>query len=109
MMPRAAANWCHRRFIVTLSLVLAALAALSACSGSSGPSVPEFPRVIPLGGGDISPVIVNHTLAVGENRFSLGLLGKEEEPILGAQVHLRFFDLNGDRAAFRSGAAARFL
>ena len=71
--------------------------------------MPEFPRVIPLGSGDVSPEIVNHTLAVGDNRFGLGLLDKNSEPILGAQVHLRFFDLTGDKPALKSEADPRFI
>jgi len=90
-------------------LALAALAALAACGGSSSPSVPDFPRVIPLGSGEVSPQIVNSALAVGGNRFSLGLLDKTSEPILGAQVHLRFFDLNGDQPVLKSEADPRFV
>ncbi|MBI2912638.1 MAG: hypothetical protein HYY03_01815 [Chloroflexi bacterium] len=89
--------------------MLFVLAVLAACGGSSGPSVPEFPRVIPLGSGDVSPQIVNHTLAVGDNRFSLGLLDKNSDPILGAPVHLRFFDLHDDQPVLKSEVDPRFV
>jgi hypothetical protein len=90
--------------------VLAALAtAAAACGGSSAPSAPEFPDVITLGEGEVFPVITNSTLAVGENRFSLGLLDEEDIPVLDAEVHLRFFDLTGDEPVLSSEADARFV
>ena len=89
-------------------LALALLAAAAACGGSSGRDE-LFPDVITLGEGDISPQITNHTLAVGENRFSLGLLDKDNSPILGARVRLRFFDLNGEEPVMKSEADARFI
>ena len=87
-------------------LALALLTAAAACGGSSGEDA-LFPDVITLGEGDISPQITNRTLAVGENRFSLGLLDNDYSPVLGAQVHLRFFDLNGEEPVLKSEAAAR--
>ncbi len=89
--------------------LMATVAAASACGGSSEPSGGQFPRVITLGNGEVFPQIVNHTLAVGENRFSLGLLDQEDSAVLDANVRLRFFDLNGDEPAFKSGADARFI
>ncbi len=93
--------------------VLAALAVLAtaaaACGGSSAPSAPGFPDVITLGEGEVFPVITNSTLAVGENRFSLGLLDEENSPVLDADIHLRFFDLTGDEPVLTSEADARFV
>jgi len=89
-------------------LALVVLAATAACGGSSGRQE-LFPDVITLGEGDFSPQITNSALAAGENRFSLGLLDKDNSPVLGAQVRLRFFDLNGDEPVIRSEADARFI
>lgn len=89
-------------------LALAVLTGAAACGGSSGQDA-LFPDVITLGEGDISPQITNSTLAVGENRFSLGLLDNDYSPVLGAQVHLRFFDLNGEEPVMKSEADARFI
>lgn len=89
-------------------LALVLLTAAAACGGSSGRDE-LFPDVITLGEGDISPQITNHTLAVGENRFSLGLLDKDNSPILGARVRLRFFDLNGEEPVMKSETDARFI
>ncbi|MFQ6019217.1 MAG: TlpA family protein disulfide reductase [Dehalococcoidia bacterium] len=85
------------RWLAALLLGLSAMVAVaSACGGSSESSGGQFSRVIPLGEGDTFPEIANRTLAVGENRFVLLLLDQENSPVLGAQVHLAFFDLNGD-------------
>ena len=89
-------------------LALLALTAAAACEGSSGEKE-MFPDVISLGEGDFSPQITNSALGVGANRFSLGLLDKDGSPILDAQVHLRFFDLNGTEPALVSEADPRFV
>ena len=86
----------------------ASAAAGAACGGSSQPSE-LFPTVVTLGVGEVFPIVANSTLAVGENRFSLGLIDKEDNPVLGAQVHLRFFDLNGEEPVLKSEAEARFV
>ena len=96
-----------------LAAALAALTLLAtataACGGSSEPSDAEFPDVITLGEGEVFPVITNSTLAVGENRLSLGLLDQEYVPVLNAEVHLRFFDLTGDEPVLSSEADARYV
>ena len=89
-------------------LALVVLAAAAACGGSSRQQE-LFPDVITLGEGDFSPQVTNSALAVGENRLSLGLLDKDNSPVLGAQVRLRFFDLNGDEPVMISEAEARFV
>ncbi|MFB3093537.1 MAG: hypothetical protein ACE1ZN_03935, partial [Dehalococcoidia bacterium] len=97
------------RFAVVLAALAVLATAAAACGGSSAPSAPEFPDVITLGEGEVFPVITNSTLAVGENRFSLGLLDEENSPVLDADIHLRFFDLTGDEPALSSEADARFV
>jgi hypothetical protein len=88
-------------------LALAAAITSAACGGSGKEEL--FPDVIALGEGDFSPQITNSALAVGENRLSLGLLDNDNSPVLGAQVHLRFFDLNGEEPLLKSEADARFI
>ena len=94
-------------------LLLLALAALSiaaiACGGSPDPSGGQSPDAIAQGEGEVSPILTNHTLAVGENRFSLMLVDQEDSPLLGADVHLRFFDLTGGEPLFKSEADTRFI
>lgn len=44
------------------------------------------------------PVIISSDLAVGTNRFVLGLLTADNEEVIGAQVNLGFFTLEGEEA-----------
>jgi len=97
------------RFAAVLAALAVLATAAAACGGSSAPSAPDFPDVITLGEGDIFPQIVNSALVVGENRFSLVLLDEENSLILGADVHLRFFDLTREEQVLKSEADARFI
>ena len=97
------------RFAAALAALAVLATAAAACGGSSAPSAPEFPNVVTLGEGEVFPVITNSTLALGENRFSLGLLDEENSPILDADIHLRFFDLTDDEPVLSSEADARFV
>ena len=97
------------RLAATLAALALLATAAAACGGSSEPSDAEFPDVITLGEGEVFPVITNSTLAVGENRLSLGLLDQEYVPVLNAEVHLRFFDLTADEPVLSSEADARYV
>ena len=92
-----------------VSLILIALSAstFAACSSESDPDA--FPRVIPLGDGDVFANIVNSSLTIGPNRLMLRLASADDEPIFDAQVHLRFFDLNGDDPVPHINIDARFI
>ena len=98
-----------RRWLALMAAALIAITVAAACGGSSTPSGGQFPDVITLGEGEVFPVITNSSLAVGENRFSLGLLDEDDSPILGAGVHLCFFDLTGEEQVLKSEADARFI
>jgi len=100
-----------RTALLRLAAVLLALAALATACGGGEPAdgtSPQFWRIT-LGEGELFPTVTNHTLAVGENRFSLGLLDRDDNPVLGAEMRLRFFDLNGDQPQLKSEADARFV
>ncbi len=97
------------RFAAVLASLAVLATAAAACGGSSAPPAPEFPDVITLGEGELFPVITNSTLAVGENRFSLGLLDEENSLVLDADIHLRFFDLTREEQVLKSEADARFI
>jgi hypothetical protein len=93
-----------------LILASAALAvAAVACGGSSASSGGRTPGPTPPATGEVSAVITNHSLAVGENRFSLMLLDQDNTPILDADVRLRFFDSTGDEPVLKSQADTRFI
>ena len=102
------------RKLVLLLAALAALALVLATCKSGGDSGNDnnggaFPTSIPLGEGDIFAVINNSSLAVGDNRLSLAFFDAEDQVIQGADVHLAFFDLNGEEPAQTSEADARYV
>ena len=98
-----------RTILRAVGLILIALTAttFAACGSETDPDA--FPRVIPLGDGDVFANIVNSSLAVGPNRLMLQLAGADDQPIFNAQVHLRFFDLNGDGPVPHIEIDARFI
>lgn len=91
------------RALLLLAVVMVVAAA--ACGGGGE----SFPRVVTLGGdGQVFVSITNNSLGVGPNRVSMRLTDAADEPILGAAVRVRFYDLNGDtRRTYE--ADARFV
>jgi len=76
--------------------VLASLAVLAlACGGGNGTAIKE-----------ITAVVANEEVAVGENRFIVGLLDQDTEAIAGAEVAFRFFKLDGDQETPKGEAEA---
>ncbi|MDP9238685.1 MAG: thioredoxin family protein [Chloroflexota bacterium] len=104
-MPRSSR---HGICIALFVLATAALAA-PACGASSNADDASFPKVISLGKGEIFPSILNQSLAVGPNRVSIGLTGRDDNRVLDATVHLRFYNLNDGKSVFSSEAEARFV
>lgn len=102
MIPRAAPRPAARLFLIAIAAVLIA-------SCGSGDDADEFPRVISLGEGDVFANIVNSSLTIGPNRLLVQLDGADDERIFGAQVHLRFFDLNGEEPVAHVETDARFV
>ncbi len=92
--------------------VLAFLAALAliaaACTGGGGDGSPSAstPETTDTTSLEVSPVIVNSELVVGENRFMIGIISQENEEIVGAAVAFRFFKLDGDQRELREEAQA---
>jgi len=82
-----------------LTVTTAVLAVLAlACGGGNGTGVTE-----------VTPVVSNSELAVGENRFVVGLLDQDTEAITGAKVAFRFFKLDGDQQTPKGEAEATAL
>ncbi|HYM16189.1 MAG TPA: hypothetical protein VEZ14_11565 [Dehalococcoidia bacterium] len=92
-------------------VLLAAAAVVAACGGgpASGTSQVSFPTVVTLGGCEVCPQINNQSLAVGDNRVSIGLTDRQDNQVLDARVHLRFYDLSGRAPVFLSEAEAQFV
>ncbi len=93
--------------LVALSVIASTLA--SCGSASSGPSAVSFPTVVTLGDCEVCPAINNTSLAVGDNRVSFTLTDKNDNLVLDAHVHVRFFDLNGATPVLQSESDANFV
>lgn len=96
------------------SLAVAALAlafAFVAACGDDGPpsGKPVFPTVLSLGEGDVFVNITNTFIVTGENRVSMRLTDSDDEPLLGAEVRVGFYDLNGEEPRLVSDGTARFV
>ncbi len=96
------------RGAIAVAFVLMAIV-LSACSSSgNGDGEPGSADTPPAVG--FAPQIVSSDLAVGDNRFILGLIDEvENSPVSDAQLHFRFFKLNGDEATLKSQGDAETL
>jgi hypothetical protein len=70
------------------------LVQLTACGGSKSPAKSEGTPEPHLSAG-LSPVLQSTELVVGPNRFSLGVLDRQQQPLPDAAVHFKFIQLNG--------------
>lgn len=95
-----------RRWATLPALAMLAAIVLAACSSSDTPS---FPRVVQLGGCDLCPGIINSGLAVGENRVSMNIIDRDNNPVFDASLHLRYYNLNNGKTRFRAEMDARFI
>jgi len=87
-----------RRSLLSLLALPILTFALIACSSSGGSSNgPVFPKELELKDGDVIPILANSELTVGPNRIAVGVLDKDSKPIVGAKVHLAFYDLNNGK------------
>lgn len=65
----------------------------------------EDPNKIIIGGEEtITPVIATSELVVGENRFVIGVLDREQQPIVDARVKFTFFELTASGQALERSA-----
>src|SRR5438132_3059095 len=87
-------------------------AVLDACQSPQPPPVPTAvnPLIKPraTNGAELTPVLASSELALGRNRFAVGLIDAQNQSITSGQVHLEFFKLNGQTAEKRSEADAVF-
>ena len=68
---------------------------MSSCS--SGTTAPNILTPIP---GNYLPLVISSNLTVGQNRFVVGLIKKDDNSqVLGASLHLRFFQIDANNQA----------
>ncbi|HXH23401.1 MAG TPA: hypothetical protein VNN10_15385 [Dehalococcoidia bacterium] len=87
-------------------LAVATLFALLAAACGNGDR--EDPNVIVIDGQpDFIPVIAASEQVVGTNRFVVGILDKNNVPVVDAKVRLKFFDISGATAVQKFEAEAK--
>ena len=87
-------------------LAFVMLLALGAAACAGGGDEGDSGAVTPTPGPQVTAIVVNSELVVGENRFMIGLLSSENEEIIGAKVAFRFFKLEGEEQEPRGEAQA---
>src|SRR5687767_7346184 len=97
----------------TRLLVGGAVASLAlACQTPAQPATPTAvnPLIKPRGtGAELTAVLASSELALGRNRFSLGLIDARNQPISTGRATFEFFKLRSDGTAEkRTDAAAAF-
>jgi hypothetical protein len=80
-------------------VVAAALLMAAACGGSSED---DDRLILTPSTSSYLPTTISSDLAVGPNRFLLGLLDEDGAPVAGAELHLRFFKIDGAEMELRT-------
>ncbi len=106
MLPR-------RQFVQVLagSAIASVLAACQAPAPQAPVAVPTAanPLVKPrASGAPLTAVQASTELAVGRNRFAIGLIDDKNQPVVAGSVNVEFFKLSGNTAQKRSDSAAVF-
>ncbi len=99
------ADKLRSRRALAMGLVLAALSLAAACGGGDG----KPPAETPAADEQLNAVVASSDLAVGLNRFSLGLITQDNELVTDAQIHFRFFKLDGDESTLKSETDATLI
>jgi hypothetical protein len=94
---------------VVLGIALLALLVTASACGSGADQGSRWPRVLEIKDRDIIPLLVQHTLTVGDDRFSLGLQDTENQLILRANVTFRFFKIEGERGTLKAEMPATYV
>jgi hypothetical protein len=98
-------------FVIGLCAITIAVAACGGGgdSGEAGETVVDWPATLELGGTDVSPVVLNRQLAVTDNRFLVGLVDEENNLILGADVEMSFYKLEGEKGILKETTPADYI
>jgi hypothetical protein len=93
--------------LATASLgLVAACASPAAAPPTSAPT--RTPAVTPAAGGRVTLLVTNSEIAVGPNRFTVALIGSDNQPVTDAKVHLEFFQVSGGQGTKRGDVDATF-
>jgi len=101
------------RRLLALSAGVTTVALLEACqspqTAAPTPTAPN-PLIKPkaTNGAELTPVLATSELALGRNRFAVGLIDAQNQPITSGQVHVEFFKVDRQAAEKRSEADAVF-
>jgi len=100
-----------KRRVALIVAAALALLLLAACGGDgkapqgAGGATTTPPASGTPGAGELKAVIISSDLAVGTNRFMVGLV-QDDVPVTDAQVQFGFLKLSGDQGELRSEARA---
>jgi len=84
--------------------IVAIVALVGAACGGGGSDATPVPTTAAL---QVNTAVISSDLAPGPNRFILGLIDQAQNTqILGAQVHLRFFKLEGTESTLKAEVEA---
>jgi len=99
-----------RSFPASLLVIPALVAALAfiSCGGEDSGGDDDKLVLTPVSA-DLVPVVVSQDLAIGPNRFVMGILDSDNAQVLGADLHLRFFLLQGQDATLKLEADTEAL
>ena len=95
----------RRRLTTTAVLVLLLVAGCG--GGGSGPSGTNWPAVQQIKEQDVTPIIIQDIIETGDNRFAVGLLDKQQQPILHADVSFRLYQIDGEMSPRVATRASR--
>ncbi len=103
----------HYRFAtrakIAMTAVLSALV-IFACASPEGPTAIVVPPTEEFGGPPFSAVVISSDLAIGDNRFSFGVINRDGMPIRVPEARLRVYFLpeGDDGRQSKSSATASF-
>jgi len=95
------------RRLLAVPVLFVLLTLMAACGG--GEDGDRWPQVFELKEREITPLPLNHQLAVGDDRFSMALQDSENQLIPRANVTFRFFKIEGEQGTLKAEMPATYV